>query len=229
MSFKLNEIVPWGRSYEEYCSMFSLTPAELIRKILGCGDGPASFNAVCNEQGGNVVSIDPLYAFTKQEIAGRIEETFTEVITQTKRNLGNFVWNRIGSVDELGQLRMQAMNKFLATYEEGRTAGKYVSGSLPRIDFPDNHFDIALSSHFLFLYSKNLTLDFHIEAIGEMLRVAPEVRIFPLVDLNAETSPYIDPVIRRFGRYAIKVRKVDYEFQIGGNEMMVISRNNLVI
>jgi hypothetical protein len=37
---KLSEIVPWGRSLAEYQLMFSLTDADLSRKILGCGDGP---------------------------------------------------------------------------------------------------------------------------------------------------------------------------------------------
>jgi len=45
MTIKYHDIKPWGRSFEEYVRMFSLTPPDLKRKILGCGDGPASFNA----------------------------------------------------------------------------------------------------------------------------------------------------------------------------------------
>lgn len=44
MSFTLSEVVPWGRSYDEYLAMFSLSPEDLWQKILGCGDGPAGFN-----------------------------------------------------------------------------------------------------------------------------------------------------------------------------------------
>lgn len=47
-------IKPWGRSFEEYVRMFSLTPADLKRKILGCGEGPASFNAELAERGGKL-------------------------------------------------------------------------------------------------------------------------------------------------------------------------------
>ena len=42
MSFTLEKVVPWGRSFDEYTAMFSLTETELEKHILGCGDGPAS-------------------------------------------------------------------------------------------------------------------------------------------------------------------------------------------
>ena len=45
MSVRLDHIVPWGRSLDEYRLMFNLTESELGSTILGCGDGPASFNA----------------------------------------------------------------------------------------------------------------------------------------------------------------------------------------
>jgi hypothetical protein len=41
----LTEIVPWGRSFDEYRAMFALSEGDLGGRILGCGDGPASFNA----------------------------------------------------------------------------------------------------------------------------------------------------------------------------------------
>ena len=46
-----DDIKPWGRSYQEYLEMFNLTVVELDLKILGCADGPASFNAEMNKQG----------------------------------------------------------------------------------------------------------------------------------------------------------------------------------
>lgn len=39
MAFELNQIVPWGRSYDEYVAMFSLSPQDLEKSLLGCGDG----------------------------------------------------------------------------------------------------------------------------------------------------------------------------------------------
>ena len=45
MTFTLDRIVPWGRTFDEYRAMFALSTTDLEGRILGCGDGPASFNA----------------------------------------------------------------------------------------------------------------------------------------------------------------------------------------
>jgi hypothetical protein len=47
MAFALDTVVPWGRSYDEYLAMFGLSGDELRLRLLGCGDGPAAFNAAC--------------------------------------------------------------------------------------------------------------------------------------------------------------------------------------
>ena len=117
---------------------------------------------------------------------------------------------------------MEAMNLFLDSYDEGKKEGRYISASLPVLPFKDNEFDIALSSHFLFLYSDNLSYDFHVEAVREMLRVAGEARIFPLLDVNGKRSAYVDGIINEFKNRRLEVRKVDYEFQVGGNEVLII-------
>src|SRR6185295_17577448 len=68
MAFKYEEAVPWGRSFDEYCRMFDLTTDDLERSILGCADGPASFNAEMSRLGKRVISCDPLYRFTREQI-----------------------------------------------------------------------------------------------------------------------------------------------------------------
>jgi hypothetical protein len=65
---KLNEVVPWGRTLQEYKLMFALSDTDLNKKILGCGDGPASFNTEMTELGYSVVSIDPIYEFSVDQI-----------------------------------------------------------------------------------------------------------------------------------------------------------------
>jgi len=88
--------------------------------------------------------------------------------------------------------------------------------------FPDGHFDIALRSHFLFLYSRRLDSDFHVAAIAEMRRTSAEVRVFPLSELDATPSPHLTPVIERLQRRGLLVERirVPYEFQRYGNEML---------
>jgi len=57
-----------------------------------------------------------------------------------------------------------------------------------------------------------------------MLRVAREVRIFPLLALDGAISPYLSLVCEEFGSrgFDVQIVKVDYEFQRGGNQMLVI-------
>jgi len=38
---ELLQIIPWGRSYQEYRDMFLLTDKDRARTILGGGDSPA--------------------------------------------------------------------------------------------------------------------------------------------------------------------------------------------
>ena len=85
MSFSLKNIVPWGRSFDEYVAMFALSGQDLGKRILGCGDGPAAFNSRLTDRGGRVISVDPLYRYTADDVRRRVGETFAEVMEQTRR------------------------------------------------------------------------------------------------------------------------------------------------
>lgn len=224
MTIMYSDIKPWGRSFNEYVRMFDLTPADLRRKIVGCGDGPASFNAEFTERGGNILSVDPVYIFSADEIRQRIYETYNDIIDQTQKNQDKFIWQEIGSVEELGKIRMSAMEKFLNDFSGGLMQKRYIPGELPFLPFSDKEFDLALCSHFLFLYTDNLSLEFHLKSIEELCRVSNEVRIFPLLDLNADRSSYVEPIIDflRMRNRNVKEIKVAYEFQKGGNIMLRI-------
>ena len=224
MSFTLNQVVPWGRSADEYAAMFDLSKEDLEKRILDCGGGPASFNCSLTKRGGHVISADPIYHFNAYEISKRISETYEEIMVQTRNNKNEFIWKHICSIEELGRVRMAAMKDFLSDYASGRKEGRYVDADLPALPFGDGVFDIALSSHFLFLYSEQFSEDFHFRSILELCRISSEVRIFPLLELGARKSRHLDPVMRRLEKDGIKVsvEKVPYEFQKGGNEMLRI-------
>ena len=91
MAFRLDEVVPWGRSFEEYRRMFALSDKDLEGRILGCADGPASFNDGLTKRGGTVVSVDPLYRFSREEIRDRSDQVFETVLEQTRKNAHEFV------------------------------------------------------------------------------------------------------------------------------------------
>ena len=205
--------------------MFRLTEEDLTRTIIGCGDGPASFNAEATRQGRRVISCDPLYRFEKVGIERRIAETFDRILEQTRLNAHEFVWEGdIRTVDELGQVRMAAMQVFLGDYEAGKAAGRYVDGELPTLPFADRAFDIALCSHLLFLYSVQLGEVFHRAAVLELCRVATEVRVFPLLALGGRPSLFVPTCMQelRAAGHEVSIEKVPYEFQRGANEMMRI-------
>lgn len=225
MAFKLDNVVPWGRNLEEYKRMFRLDEKDMSKKIAGFGDGPACFNYEATNQGGHVVSFDPIYQFSKEEIRERIEEVRVTVMQQMKENMDNYVWTHIKDLDELEHIRMSAMQKFLSDYEQGKTEGRYVFHELPaRLPYEPESFDIGLSSHFLLMYT-SLGYDFHIQSITEMLRVCKEIRIFPIVDLDANKTDLIKDVIDHFRKdYNISIVATDYEFQKGDNKLLVIRK-----
>jgi hypothetical protein len=206
--------------------MFALTDGDLAGAILGCGDGPASFNAEATALGYRVVSCDPIYTLSAGEIERRVEECYDTVLSQVKQKPDDFVWDHFRDPDHLGECRLNAMRRFLADFEKGKKEGRYVAASLPRLPFRDGQFSLALVSHFLFLYSQRLDLAFHIAAFEDLLRVAGEVRIFPLLGLDCRWSPHIGPVreyLERAG-FEVQIVAVEYEFQRAenhaGNRMM---------
>ncbi len=136
-----------------------------------------------------------------------------------------FRWNRFTSPEALEQVRLNACRRFLADLPAGRQTGRYIDAALPDLPFPAGRFDLALCSHFLFLYGDHLDAAFHIAAIGEMLRVASEVRIFPLLGLDGAPSPHLDPVRATLeaAGHEMEILPVDYEFQIGGQSMLKVS------
>jgi hypothetical protein len=226
MPFTLADVVPWGRSFDEYVAMFALEQRDLQGTILGCGDGPAAFNAVATERGHRVVSVDPIYEFSASDIERRIEQTAAEIAEQTRRNAAEFVWTHFKSVDELIATRRAAMQRFLEDLPSGLAGGRYIPGSLPNLPFRFDQFQLALCSHFLFLYSEQLDFDFHLRSILALCSVAKEVRIFPLFELGSRPSRHVDSLMiwMRERGFRLERVRVDYEFQHGANEMLTVKR-----
>lgn len=225
MGIQLKTVVPWGRCLAEYIKMFNLTEADKAKTILDCGSGPASFTVEMTAQGYQVTACDPIYQFGKAEIKQRIQETYDDILTQVAQHQDSYVWQDIRSPEHLGEVRMQAMQQFLSDFEVGLQAGRYQSESLPTLPFSDQQFDLALSSHFLLLYSTQLGLPFHQAAIQELCRVAREVRIFPLVTVSGERSPWLTDICELLASkgHQTTIETVTYQFQKGGNQMLRIT------
>lgn len=226
--FTLDQIVPWGRSFNEYSAMFSLAGSDMAGRILGCGDGPASFNAEATKRGVQVISCDPIYAFSKEDIEARIAATYEQVIDQARQNQNEFVWEAITTVEELGKVRMATMQAFLDDYPAGLIEERYLDSELPTLPFPDASFDLALCSHLLFLYGQQLDEEFHHSSLLELCRVAKEVRVFPLLTFGGAMSPHLEGSIEmlRSTGHQVTIQRVSYEFQRGACEMLKIQRTD---
>jgi hypothetical protein len=221
MAVKLDSIVPWGRSFDEYVGMFALSEGDLQRSILDCAAGPSSFCAQMHERGSRVIACDPIYEFSAEQIRERVAEVRDDMMKQVRRQMEQFVWRSIRSPEHLEEIRMGAMEKFLEDFSRDAGRGRYRVQSLPELEFGDGEFELGLCSHFLFLYSDKLDETFHVDSVRELLRIAREVRIFPVTEMDGRISRHLAAVRREFETELVRV---EYEFLKGANQMLVLRR-----
>ena len=145
------------------------------------------------------------------------------MVSDVRAASDEFVWRLFASPENLGEARMAAMETFLDDFPHGMKEGRYLVRSLPHLGFRGGEFDLALSSHVLFTHSERLFFDLHVAAIEEMCTVAAEARVFPLLKSYGGPSPHLEPAvdILRARGYQAEVRRVPYEIQRGGDEMLV--------
>src|SRR5882724_11723848 len=105
MPVKLGSIVPWGRSFDEYGRMFALSEEDLSRRILDCAAGPSSFSAEMFGPGQRVISCDPIYEFSAEQIRSRVAAVRDDMIEQVGGRWANLfgstfdrrsIWRRCG-------------------------------------------------------------------------------------------------------------------------------------
>ena len=228
MAMQLEKVVPFGRSLDEYRRLFALSNGDLQKNVISLADGPASFNAELTARGGSAISVDPLYVFSAADIEARFYAVVDRIIDQVKATPDDWIWHYHRSPDHLKENRCAALRNFVEDFDKGKTEGRYVTGELPHLKFPDGLFDLALCSHFLFLYSDHLTYEFHLASILEMLRVANEVRVFPLLTLGLEVSPYVAPLVSDLALegFSASVETVPYEVQRGGHHMLRVRKGS---
>lgn len=59
----------------------------------------------------------------------------------------------------------------------------------------------------------------------EILRVCKEIRILPIVDLDANKTESIKNVIDYFRRdYKVEIVKTEYKFQKGDNKLLIVRK-----
>lgn len=213
-----------GRTFTEYRWLFDLALSDLAgQSILDCAAGPASFTATATQIGADVTAVDPTYGQPVETLEEICQDAVEKTLAQLQEKTDLFVWEAYGDVETRGRHLRSAYERFLADYSQH--SGRYIPAALPDLPFDSDRFDLALSANFLFLYDDRLDLDFHLDSLRELARVAGEVRIFPLASLDAERSEYVDPVVDQLESegYGTEFQRVPYEFQPGVTEMLVVS------
>ena len=221
----LKNIVLVGRTFEEYCKMFSLDKNLLeTESILDVASGVSSFCAEANAKGYNVTASDRIYTRTTFEIEQKCRQDIDMVMKQLPDITDLYVWDFFKDIQALRNQREKAYKLFIEDFKR-YGAKRYVPVGYPSTNFPDNRFSISLSSGFLFLYEDLLNYDFHRQTILELMRITTkEIRIWPIVNMKGNKSSLVEPLINDndLNRFQIFIEKVDYEFLRNSNEMMVI-------
>ncbi|RLV59469.1 SAM-dependent methyltransferase [Parashewanella curva] len=226
MPFLLDHVLIWSRSFDEYQKIFSLTIDDLGKKILGCADGAASFNVTATSLGFDVTSCDPLYGLEPKDIANKIRTSCELIYPKIVSCADDFNWSYFKDPQELKAKRLLASKTFLDDFSKSGDSGRYINAKLPRLLFKDNSFDLALCGNFLFLYSEILSTDFHINSVFELIRVAKEVRIFPLIGNDRKTPIQLKQVLKALDKLPVEYRivKVNYHFTKGADQMLQIKK-----
>jgi hypothetical protein len=214
-----------SRSFEEYEAFFALTAGDLAGSVLDCSAGASGFAAVANARGGRVIAVDPAYALGVDRLAAEIDASTATGGAIIAGNADHFVWTWYGSRERRDELRRDAGAAFLADLRAHPAT--YVPGALPGLPFADDAFDLALCSHLLFTWSDVLDEPWHEDALTELLRVAREVRVFPMVvQGTGDPVPFLPRLVDRFrGRgHQVDAVAVPYEFQRGADRMLTVRR-----
>lgn len=215
-------LVFWGHHVDEYMEMFDLTKKDLQGKLLEFASGPSAFNVEAGKIAKKIVSCDPLFNLDYDTLKTKASLVFSDMVRQVEAEQEKFDFSRYGSLQALAKKRQEGMDAFFADYKKGMDASRYLAINELKLPFDDFSFDYALSSHYLFSQLEDQSVEFHIQLLKELARVAHEVRIFPLIDRNAQPSPMLGPVLLGLQRenYGTEVRSVDYHLQPKGNAML---------
>ncbi|MEU0093032.1 class I SAM-dependent methyltransferase [Kribbella sp. NPDC006257] len=211
-----------SRSYAEYEAMFDLT--ELPGSVLDCCAGGAGFTAEAAARGVDAIAVDPAYELPAAELVDTVRRSLPAGGAIVDEHADRFVWKWYGTPAHKDDLRIEAADRFLQ--DVSIAPERYVPGSLPELPFDDRRFELVLSSHLLFTWADKYDQDWHLAALRELVRVsASEVRVFPLVQQGAgEPVTYLPELLTELEGVTAEIRKVPYEFQVGADEMLVLSR-----
>lgn len=221
-----SDILVSARSLAEYTDMFGLDQADLRRRIIDCPGGAASAVAEISANGGDAIAVDPQYALGAYDVRDRVLADLDRSIAHSRARDRDYDWHVRGGVVGHEAIRRTAAELMLADLDA--SPERYIAGALPSLPLAADSADLVLCSHLLFTYADRMDLADHVDAIVEMARVAPEVRIYPLVDHSGNPLPeLVRSVIAKLKkeRLTSRIEPVIRPFQLAATTRLVVERN----
>jgi hypothetical protein len=207
-TLRLDGMQFFGRLASDYHAMFGVSLTQLRgQRILDCPSGPCSFVAEAVAVGVDAVGVDPLYVHTHAELHDRCEADIVGTLKAMNQHGDHY---SALDLSDYAENKRAALRGFLADYEQGKRAGRYVAASLPHLPFTDQSFDQTFSAHLLVTYSSPesggiltnspFTEEWHEAAIMELLRVTKHtLHLYPTTTRTspARRHPYLEHTIAR--------------------------------
>jgi hypothetical protein len=241
----------YGRHGLMLSEMFGTTLDQFIGlKILDIPGGPSTLNQMITKLASRVgcfktqvISCDPVYELPEAEIWKKAVDDInriTDLYFQHPQSLNPSYFDartqlsmRLAAVMDKERhygFLCEFMDDFIS--DKRLASSRYQNCKLPYLqDFTTSSFDLALVGHLLFTYANETTfnLDFHVESLEELTRVAKEVRVFPVGGLNGEISPILKVLrvqLQTKGIFSEVVASPnDMVKGEGWNQMLVLSRD----
>ncbi|VAX19782.1 hypothetical protein MNBD_NITROSPINAE04-904 [hydrothermal vent metagenome] len=227
-NLELDRVVFYGRSLSEYEKFFDLDIPSLEGKtVLDCPAGASSFVAEATKLGIHAVGVDSMYGPNLKNMIDQGTADIEHVMDGLSRVNHLFNWDYFSSLENLRKKRAEALSLFAEDYPIGVMENRYFRAELPHLPYDDAVFDLVLSGHFLFTYGDRFDYSFHLASVREMLRVCcGELRIYPLMRLDAKPSEYISDLLSDLKKEGVKanILPVPFEFQKGADKMLTLSR-----
>lgn len=230
----MRKLVLWGQGVAEYQAMFDLTDKALETSILEFGCGPTAINATLHAKNTSIVSCDPLFALTEDLLIEEVNQLFARRVVELRSDQYQLDTAAYGGLEPFIHTRHLGCETFFHDFIQGLQQQRYIAPSSP-LPFSHAAFQYALSSHYFFTnVAKGEQQDAiaqHLCEMKELLRVANEVRIFPIINRTGEASLLLGPVLLGLQQadYGVEVREVPFSLYPKGNAMLRVWANTCAV
>lgn len=215
--------IAWIYNLDNYRKLFALSDDDLSKTMLDFPAGLSSFNAEMHALGHHVISGDPLYGSTPEQLAKKAPGLLADAVAHMDKRLSTFRDSVREQKDQFVARWQQSVDVISNDYAAGQAGGRYQAMTLPRLPFEDHHFQLALCVDLVF-NSETAEQGNHLQLARELCRVAEEVRIFPLLDGAGKISDALGMVMLDLqqSNFGIEVKEIPGSLQKNGNAILRI-------